>query len=105
MQPAYGERLGRTEAHQTRLTRAFSGRPGRSVRTQYVEASVSPGAPDPAPYPVQRGLTRAMREEAMKTGDGERMQMWAGQAARLARAEPAAEIAKMLWEQARALLG
>ena len=104
MPPAYADRLGRTEAHETRLTRAFSGRHGRSVRTKYVEAFASPAAPAPAPYPVQRGLTRLMREDAVKSGDGERIQMWAGQAARLAKAEPAAAITETLWEQARALL-
>jgi nitronate monooxygenase len=102
--PAYAERLGRTEPHQTRLTRAFSGRPGRSVRTSYVEAAASPDAPSSAPYPVQRGLTRLMREEAARTGDAERMQMWAGQAARLAQVAPAGLIAQDIWEQTLQLL-
>ena len=102
--PAYAERLGRTEAHETRLTRAFSGRPGRSVRTRFVEAAASPGAPPSAPYPVQRGLTRLMREDAVRTGDAERMQMWSGQSARLAQTEPAALVTTKLWEQALQLL-
>jgi nitronate monooxygenase len=97
---AYAERIGRTESHETRVTRAFTGRAGRSVRTRYVEAASSPDAPPIAPYPVQRGFTRPMREDAAKTGDTERMQMWAGQAALLAKAEPAAEITKQLWEDA-----
>ena len=101
--PAWAERLGRTDAHETRITRAFSGRPGRSVRTQYVEASASLGEP-PAAYPIQRGFTRPMREAALRTGDAERMQMWAGQAARLAQAQPAAVITERLWEDALKLL-
>ncbi len=32
---AYSERLARTEAHDTRITRAFSGRAGRAIRTRY----------------------------------------------------------------------
>lgn len=102
MPAAYAERLGQTEAHGTRLTRAFSGRAGRSVRTQYVEAAAS--GPAAAPYPVQRGLSRLMREEAVRAGDGERMQMWAGQSARLARAEPAAEIVERIWAEAGKLV-
>jgi nitronate monooxygenase len=45
-----------------------------------------------------------MKEEAARTGDAERMQMWAGQAARFAQAEPAAVIAQTLWKQALQLL-
>src|SRR3984885_2554288 len=38
--PAYADALAKTEAHETRVTRAFSGRPGRSVATAYVRASM-----------------------------------------------------------------
>ena len=105
MSPVYTEQIGRTEAHETRLTRAFTGRAGRSIRTRFVDAAAAEGAPSSAPYPVQRGLTRLMREAAVQAGDAERMQMWAGQAARMAVAEPAAEIAQKLWDQAKDLLG
>jgi len=98
--PAYAERIGRTEAHETRVTRAFTGRAGRSIRTRYVDAASSPGVPPAAPYPVQRGLTRPMREDAARASDPERMQMWAGQAARMAQAKPAAVITRQLWEDA-----
>ena len=86
--PVYSQRLARTEAHDTMITRYFSGRPGRSVTTAYVRAANAPDAPPPAPYPVQRGLTRAMREAARTAGDADRMQMWAGQAAKLAQDRP-----------------
>ena len=101
--PAYAERLARSEAHETMITRAFSGRPGRSVATAYVQAAAAADAP-PAPYPVQRGLTRAMRDAAQKAGDADRMQLWAGQSARLARNDPAATIIQQLWQDARGLL-
>ncbi len=101
---AYAERLGRTDAHETILTRAFTGRAGRSIATRYVQASASPTAPAPAPYPVQRGFTRAMREDGLRAGDTERMQMWAGQAARFAPAQPAGAIAQKLWADASRFL-
>lgn len=101
---ACADRLGHTEAHQTVITRAFSGRPGRSVATAYVRAANAPGAPRPAPYPVQRGLTRAMRESAQQAGDSERMQLWAGQSAKLAQNQPAGTIVQQQWKDALQLL-
>jgi nitronate monooxygenase len=53
---------------------------------------------------VQRALTAAMRDAAGRAGDVHRMQAWAGQAAALARAEPAGEVVRRLWEEAEALL-
>jgi nitronate monooxygenase len=100
---AYADSIGRTEAHQTILTRAFTGRAGRSIANRYAEICAS-AAPLPAPYPVQRGLTRLMREEAARAGDPERMQMWAGQAAKFAQAQPAAIVARQLWDEASSLL-
>jgi len=102
--PVYADRLGHTEGNETIITRAFSGRPGRSVATAYVRAANAADAPDPAPYPVQRGLTRGMREDAQKAGDAERMQMWAGQSAKLARKDPAGTICEELWEEVSRLL-
>jgi nitronate monooxygenase len=103
--PAWADAIGRTLPEQTMVTRAFSGRPGRSIATAYARAAVSAGAPDPAAYPVQRGLTQAMRDAAVKAGDIDSMQAWAGQSCALARALPAAEVVDTFWEGAKTLLG
>jgi nitronate monooxygenase len=103
--PAWAEALGRTAPEETLVSRAFSGRAGRSIATRYARAASSADAPPPAPYPVQRGLTAAMRAEAQRAGDLQRMQVWAGQSAGLARAEPAGALAQRLWHDAEALLG
>lgn len=104
LHPAWADALARTAPEQTMVSRVFSGRPGRSIATGYARAATSPEAPPPAPYPVQRGLTSAMRGAAQREGDLDRMQAWAGQSAALARAEPAALLAQRLWDDARALL-
>jgi nitronate monooxygenase len=102
--PAWAQALAQTPPEGTMLTRAFSGRAGRSIATQYVRSSANAGAPHPAPYPVQRGLTAAMRQAAQQCGDLQRMQVWAGQSAAMARAEPAADVVAHLWSGAQQLL-
>ncbi len=101
--PAWADALAATLPEDTTLTRAFSGRAGRAIRTDYVRAAAT--GPAPAPYPVQRALTQAMRDAATKAGDVQHMQAWAGQSAALARAMPAEALVGTLWAEARALLG
>jgi nitronate monooxygenase len=102
--PAWAEALARAAPEDTVVSRTFSGRAGRSLSTDYVRAAISDNAPQPGPYPVQRGLTAAMRVAAVKAGDLSRMQAWAGQSAGLARAEPAQQILERLWDNALAIL-
>lgn len=102
--PAWADAIGRTLPEQTLLTRAFSGRPGRAVATAYARAATASDAPNPAPYPVQRGLTQALRDAGTKANDIDRMQAWSGQSARLAQAKPAGDVVRELWTGAQALL-
>ena len=88
---AWSDALAAARPEGTTLTRAFSGRAGRRFATDYVRAAAAPDAPSPAPYPVQRGLTGPMRRQGHRAGHGATMQAWAGQAASLARPEPAAQ--------------
>ncbi len=75
----------------TSLTRAYSGRWARGIRTHYMEASERSGAV-PLPYPWQNALTGPMRAAAARKGEGEYLSLWAGQGAPLARRSGAAEL-------------
>ena len=75
------------EPEATILTRWMSGRLSRVVATEFVKAAVAPDAPAPAPYPVQRGLTQAMKEAGTRANDAQRMALLAGQSAALAPAK------------------
>jgi nitronate monooxygenase len=101
---AWAEAIGKAAPEDTLITRTITGRPARTLATDYVRAAMAPTAPAPAPYPVQRGLTQAMRDKGIKDNDVNRMQAWAGQSARLARDAPAGEVVRRLWEETQALL-
>jgi len=101
---AWAAALARAAPEDTLISRVFSGRAGRSLATDYTRAAISNKAPRPAPYPVQRGLTAAMRAAATTAADVNRMQAWAGQSAGLARAEPARLILQRLWDDAVSIL-
>lgn len=94
------EEAGIPEAHkaailaaredQTRITRAFSGRPARGIVNRFMEAVEDPDAPDAVlPFPLQNTLTRPLRTAAGKAGRAEFLSLWAGQGLGLARRRPA----------------
>lgn len=101
---AWAAALAETAPEDTMVSRVFSGRAGRSIATKYVRAATAEETPRPAPYPVQRGLTAAMRAMGQKQGDVHRLQAWAGQSAALAKAEQAADVVRRLWDGARSIL-
>jgi nitronate monooxygenase len=79
----------------TILTRAFSGRMARGLANSFtIEMKAHPQ--DLLRYPAQNNLTRPMRTAAAKQGLADYLSLWAGQAAPLARAMPAADLVALL---------
>lgn len=90
--------LGTTGPGDTLLTRAYTGRCGRALATDYAMAAAAAGAPAAMPHPIQRELTKPMTRKAKAENDLSRMQAWAGQSARLAPDGSARDLARAIWE-------
>jgi nitronate monooxygenase len=77
----------------TGLTRAFSGRLARGIVNR-VQREHSPAAP--IAYPEIHHVTAPLRAHARAAGDGDLINLWAGEAHALAQARPAAEVVAAL---------
>lgn len=85
--------LARPNGVETTLTRAFTGRPARALRNGFVERH---DATAPVGYPALHHLTRPLRQAAARTGDAERLHLWAGTGYRHARPGLAADLIRWL---------
>ncbi len=79
----------------TLLTRAFSGRMARGLANSFA-VEMKAHTHELLRYPAQNNLTRPMRTAAARLGDADRLSLWAGQAAPMARAMPAADLLALL---------
>ena len=93
--PAFRRLLAATPAEGTRVSRVFSGREARLVRTDAVEELVGAGRP-PAPYPLQLDVTRPIHRAGLQADDSSRLFALAGQGAALVREAPAADLVETL---------
>jgi nitronate monooxygenase len=90
---------------ETRITRAFSGRPARGIGNRFMADVERGGESDSIlPYPLQNSLTRPMRSAAAKQGRAEFLSLWAGQGVRLARRESARAMVERLAEEANSVV-
>ena len=71
----------------TVLTRAYSGRVARGLRT-----TLTGGVHSPLPFPHQNALTRSLRVAGAQAGHADLLSLWAGEGYRQARTAGAAQI-------------
>jgi nitronate monooxygenase len=83
----------------TRVTRAFSGRPARGIANRFMNEVEARGPEANLGYPAQNALTRPLRTEAARRNRPEFLSLWAGQGLRLARREPAAALVSRLVQE------
>ena len=76
---------------ETRLTRAFTGRRARGIVNRFLEEH---SATAPSAYPQIHYATAPLRAAARETGDVGGVNLWAGQAYRLAEACSAGELVR-----------
>lgn len=86
--PVYRQALKDVTDNGTVLTNLFSGRPARGILNRYLEESgpMSDAAP---PFPYAATLAAPLRAASERAGSPDYMQMWSGQAGRLATSMPA----------------
>ena len=100
---AYREAILTAHEDQTRITRAFSGRPARGIVNRFMTEMES--TPEEIlPMPWQNNLTRALRQGAAKQNRSEFLSLWSGQGTRMARRQSAAELIVQLANEARVSL-
>lgn len=103
---AHKEAILAAREHETRLTRAFSGRPARGIINRFMtEVDRADASEAILPYPLQNALTRPLRNAAAKQGRAEFLSLWAGQGVRLARRQSAADLIARLANETAAVVG
>ena len=79
----------------TLVTEKFSGKPARAISNRFIREMHERAAPHLV-FPAQNAITRKLRAAATKAGNPDFVAMYAGQAAPLSRALPAAELVAAL---------
>ncbi len=90
--------------HQTRVTRAFSGRPARGIANRFMDETEAAGDGAILDYPLQNSLTRPARNAAAKQDRAEFLSLWSGQGVRMARRQGAGELVARLAAETDAAL-
>ncbi len=88
----------------TTLTNVFTGRPARGILNQAMR-DLGPLMRDAPQFPLASNAIAPLKAAAEAKGDSGFTSLWSGQAARLGRELPAAELTRVLMDEARSLMG
>lgn len=91
----YRAALAEASESDTRVTRLFTGRPARALVERYV-GDMTPHETEVPDFPLAGPMVRPLTEAGLRRGVPDFHPLWSGQAARLARDEPAAAIVMRL---------
>jgi nitronate monooxygenase len=100
---AYVDTLAESTDGETVVTPAFTGRPARALRTEWVTEMEASGA-EPAPYPVQAMLLAELRAAGLEQGELDLVMRLAGQGAPMLRRGSAADLVGELAAETEAAL-
>jgi nitronate monooxygenase len=93
--PVYREALKNATDNQTTLTNIFTGRPARGIVNRAIR-DLGPMSDNVPEFPLAAAALGPLRSNSEAAGSGDFTPLWSGQAARLARELPAAELTKRL---------
>ena len=91
--PVHKDLLLKLTEDESALTEKFSGKPARGISNRFMREMAD--APQLA-FPAQNGVTARLRAASVKASNPDFVALWAGQAAPLSRALPAAELISQL---------
>ena len=102
LSPLHRAALARAEADDTALTNLFTGRPARGIVNRLMR-ELGPICPDAPAFPQAAQALAPLRAKAEPAADDGFMPLWAGQALRLAREQPAGALTRRLAQETLAL--
>jgi len=92
------DRLTRSNATQTQITSAISGKPARGLRNRYMNEVEALGEPL-LPYPLHYSMSGPLRQAAAKNSNPDFMVMWSGQGVSMFRRMPVATLINTLLDE------
>ncbi|NCF26343.1 MAG: DUF561 domain-containing protein [Gammaproteobacteria bacterium] len=102
--PIHRQVLQQARDDSTVVTRAFTGRPARTIVNRFVEEMAPQDREVPA-FPLQDSLTLPLHFESVAQGSKDFAALFSGQASALSRTLPAGELVDALVAEAQKILG